>query len=189
MHQLNCLCSSLHGQPLNKTAVSTNSPSEQLHTQHRPPNAYWEQPLPKLPTITRRPKELSFTNVQFKAQLWTRLLNDSKHFGHLRCVPNNCPIIEIPCMKKELAVVSDRMNKWVQYKGKKKRSQGSPCCTPVADHIWSSPRYNLAAWPYKYSTHKEIDGHLFLTSRSNADLSTRLKAFEKSTVSMARDPS
>jgi hypothetical protein len=49
--------------------------------------------------------------------------------------------------------------------------------------------YDIATWPYRNSTHKEIDRHLTLTSHNSVVLSTMLKAFEKSTVSIVKKQS
>ncbi|KAK2441660.1 hypothetical protein QL285_012929 [Trifolium repens] len=72
-----------------------------------------EQHLTEFASITRRSEDFCFTNIQMKDQSWACRSNDNKGFSHFLRILYDNPIIKIPSMKKEVAVVSDLIDQRV----------------------------------------------------------------------------
>lgn len=90
-------------------------------------------------SITWMTKDLLFTNIQFKAQYWTFLLNYVNDFSYPLWIPYDDPVIKISSMKKKLVVVPILWIKGCNTIEKISSSNGTTCCTLVDIHKVQPP--------------------------------------------------
>ena len=127
--------------------LSTNSPSEQFHPQRRPPNLRREQP-PRCLLSSHEDQKISVLRI-FNSRLnsgpTTRMM--SKALATSSESPTRVPSSRYQAWRRSLQLSLTWWIRGCNTRAKRSGPNGSLYCTPVADIIWPSPRYNLAACP------------------------------------------